>query len=107
MISVQYSFVEYCCTTPRQCTVDARGVQDKLQEGCGQGRTVGIKAAFETFHGLRKNATGALMEASCTEEQARSITGNKTTQMINKYSIGVRQERIARQVQNIWETQKQ
>ena len=59
-----------------------------------------------TFHGLRKNATAALMEAGCTEEQARSITGHKTTQMINKYSIGVRQDRLAKQVQNIWETQK-
>ena len=60
-----------------------------------------------TFHGLRKNATGALVEAGCTEEQAKSITGHKTTQMINKYAIGVRQERLAKQVQNICETQKQ
>jgi len=27
--------------------------------------------------------------------------------MINKYAIGVRQDRLAKQVQNIWETQKQ
>ena len=60
-----------------------------------------------TFHGLRKNATGALVEAGCTEEQAKSITGHKTTQMINKYAIGARQDRLAKQVQNIWETQKQ
>ena len=29
-------------------------------------------------------------------------TGHKTTQMIDKYAIGVGQERIAKQVQNIW-----
>jgi len=29
------------------------------------------------------------------------------TQMINKYAIGARQERLAKQVQNIWETQKE
>ena len=106
MISVQYSFVEYDCTTPRQCTVDAGRVQDELQEGDGHKvGLLGLKPPL-TFHGLRKNATAALMEAGCTEEQARSITGHRTPQMINKYAIGVRQERIARQVQNIWETEK-
>ena len=33
--------------------------------------------------------------------------GHRTIQMINKYSIGVRQDRLAKQVQNIWETEKQ
>jgi len=47
MISVQYSFVEYDCTTPRQCTVDARRVQDELQEGAGEGRFAGIRPAFD------------------------------------------------------------
>ena len=60
-----------------------------------------------TFHGLRKNATAALIEAGCTEEEARSITGHKTTQMINKYSIGVRQKRMAERVKNIWGKKKQ
>jgi integrase len=55
-----------------------------------------------TFHGLRTNATSALIEAGCTEEEARSITGHKITQMINKYSIGVRQKRMADRVKNIW-----
>ena len=67
---------------------------------------LGLKPPL-TFHGLRKNATAALIEAGCTEAEAKSITGHKTTQMITKYSIGVRQERLARQVQNIWETEKQ
>ena len=42
------------------------------------------------------------MEAGCTEEQARLITSQKTTQMINKYSIGIRQKRMAGRVKNIW-----
>ena len=42
-----------------------------------------------TFHGLRKNATVALIETGCTEAEAKSITGHKITQMITKYSIGV------------------
>ena len=62
---------------------------------------LGLKPPL-TFHGLRKNATAALMEAGCTEEEARSITGHKITQMINKYSIGVRQKRMAERVKNIW-----
>ena len=106
MISVQYSFVEYDCTTPRQCTVDARRVQNELQEGAGEGRTVGIKAAFDLSR-LRKNATAALIEAGCTEGEAKSITGHKTTQMITKYSISVRQKRMAERVKNIWGKKKQ
>ena len=39
---------------------------------------------------------------------AESITtGHRTTQMINKYAIGARQDRLAKQVQNIWKTGKQ
>jgi len=55
--------------------------------------------------GLR-GGTHLNASAGCTEEQAKAITGHKTTQMINKYVIGARQERLARQVQNIWETQR-
>ena len=66
---------------------------------------LGLKPPL-TFHGLRKNATGALLEAGCTPEEVKSITGHRTTQMIDKYAIGARQERLAKQVQNIWETKK-
>ena len=55
-----------------------------------------------TFHGLRTNATSALIETGYTEEEARSITGHRTTQMIDKYAIGVRQKRMAKTVENIW-----
>jgi len=67
---------------------------------------LGLKPPL-TFHGLRKNATAALIEAGCTEAEAKSITGHKTTQMITKYSIGVRQKRMAERVKNIWGKKKQ
>ena len=102
MISVQYSFVEYDCTTPRECTVDTRRVQDEFQEGAGHKiGLLGLKPPL-TFHSLRKNATGALLEAGCTPEEVKSITGHRTTQMIDKYAIGVRQKRMAERVKNIW-----
>ena len=107
MISVQYSFVEYDCTTPRECTVDTRRVQDEFQEGAGHKiGLLGLKPPL-TFHGLRKNATGALLEAGCTPEEVKSITGHRTTQMIDKYAIGVRQKRMAERVKNIWGKKKQ
>ena len=37
------------------------------------------------LHGLRKNATVMLLEAGCTHEEARAITGHSTTQMIDHY----------------------
>ena len=82
------------------------GIRTNFREELDKVGLLGLKPPL-TFHGLRTNAASALIEAGCTEEQARSITGHKTTQMINKYAIGVRQDRLAKQVQNIWETQKQ
>jgi len=36
----------------------------------------------------------------------KSITGHRTTQMINKYAIEVRQDRMAKQIHNIWAKEK-
>jgi integrase len=47
------------------------------------------------FHGLRKNATQALMEAGCTEQQAQAITGHETTGMIQHYARKANQRRLA------------
>ena len=82
------------------------GFRTNFRKELGKVGLLGLKPPL-TFHGLRKNATAALMEAGCTEEEARSITGHKTTQMINKYSIGVRQKRMAERVKNIWGKKKQ
>lgn len=47
------------------------------------------------FHGLRKNASGALAEAGCTDEEIMSITGHKTRSMISLYTRYARQKLLA------------
>ena len=74
------------------------------------GRGIGAKTTSPTSTSIpiicwtarTRRQTPPLLEAGCTPEEVKSITGHKTTQMIDKYAIGVRQERIAKQVQNIW-----
>lgn len=54
------------------------------------------------FHGLRKNASIALVEAGCSGELARSITGHETTQTFEIYTAEVRQKILAQQAIEIW-----
>lgn len=49
------------------------------------------------MHGLRKNATVELIEAGCSEEEIRSITGHQTSEMIRLYGKGARQRTLAKQ----------
>jgi len=77
------------------------GFRTNFRKELGKVGLLGLKPPL-SFHCLRKNATSALIEAGCTEEEARAITGHKTTQMINKYSITVRQKRMVERVKNIW-----
>jgi integrase len=49
-----------------------------------------------TRHGLRKNATINLLEAGCTNCEAKAITGHSTDQMVNHYAKKVNQRRQAR-----------
>jgi len=53
---------------------------------------LGVKAPF---HGLRKNATIALIEAGCTSQEAQAITGHETLDMLNHYAKRVDQQRLA------------
>ena len=48
-----------------------------------------------TFHGLRKNATAALVEAGCDDREVMAITGHKTTAMVSHYSKAASQKRLA------------
>ena len=50
-----------------------------------------------TLHGLRKNATINLLEAGCTNSEAKAITGHSTDVMVNLYSKKVNQRRQARE----------
>ncbi|MEC9268533.1 MAG: tyrosine-type recombinase/integrase [Pseudomonadota bacterium] len=47
------------------------------------------------FHGLRKNATAALAECGCTEDEIMSITGHKTRAMVALYTRSARQKLLA------------
>ena len=53
---------------------------------------LGIKAPF---HGLRKNATIALIEAGCTPQEAQAITGHDTLDMLSHYAKRVNQAQLA------------
>ena len=46
-----------------------------------------------SLHGLRKNATIELLEAGCTPDEVKAITGHITTQMIEKYGREVSKRR--------------
>src|SRR5262249_32136644 len=47
------------------------------------------------FHGLRYSAAKLLAEAGCTLHQIAAITGHKTMAMVQKYTKGVEQRRLA------------
>jgi integrase len=48
------------------------------------------------FHGLRKNATGNLLEAGCSEAEVASVTGMSLAMVVH-YGKGARQQRLARE----------
>lgn len=51
----------------------------------------------KVFHGLRKTATVKLIEAGCTFDEVKAITGHKTSSMVELYARGTNQERLASQ----------
>lgn len=53
------------------------------------------------FHGLRKNATMALLEAGCTPDQAKAITGHMTQEMLDHYGRRVNQKKLAKAAINL------
>ena len=54
------------------------------------------------FHGLRKNAAQALAELGCTSHQIAAITGHATLSMVEHYTKGADQERLAGEVAKLW-----
>jgi integrase len=72
-------------------TVDqwhARWGRQKAKDGWQLGGVV--------FHGLRKNATVALLEAGCSEAETASITGMSLAMVVH-YGKGARQQVLARE----------
>jgi integrase len=74
----------------------------------GVGYSVGglsqlIKRALEragagqyTAHGLRKNAAIALAEAGCTPHEVAAVTGHRSLRMVQHYTAGAEQKKLAR-----------
>jgi len=56
-----------------------------------------------SLHGLRYSAAGELAEAGCTDHQIAAITGHKSLSMVQKYSKGANQKRLAKEAQNLRE----
>ena len=67
-----------------------------------QRRVLGLSSGSHenTLHGLRKNATINLLEAGCTNSEAKAITGHSTDQMVNHYAQKVNQRGQARSAMN-------
>ena len=63
-----------------------------------------IKRAGFSFHGLRKNAVCALLEAGCSAKEVGSITG-QSLHMVEHYSHRADQIRLARAAMAKWEGQ--
>lgn len=61
-----------------------------------------IRKAGLTFHGLRKNAVNALLEAGCKHKQVSSITGHSLV-MVEHYSRNADQRKMALQAMRQWE----
>ena len=55
-----------------------------------------IGAGEFTTHGLRKNAAVNLIEAGCTHDEAKAITGHRSTRMLEHYTKNADQARLAR-----------
>ncbi len=61
-----------------------------------------VGLAHTTKHGLRKNASIELIEAGCSEEMARAITGHKSSQSLSIYAKEVRQKAMAKMAVKLW-----
>ncbi|RDI38127.1 site-specific integrase [Gluconacetobacter liquefaciens] len=59
-------------------------------------KAAGLPAGLSP-HGLRKAAARRLAEAGCTAHQIAAITGHKTLAEVQRYTLAVDQERLARE----------
>jgi integrase len=54
-----------------------------------------LGAAQYTAHGLRKNAAIALAEVGCTPHEVAAITGHRSLRMVQHYTAGAEQRKLA------------
>lgn len=81
---------------------DANEFSKRFREACTAARISGKY----NFHGLRKNATIALLEAGCTTAQVKAITGHATDEMVNHYGAQVNQKKLGQQAIRKWQRSK-
>ena len=55
-----------------------------------------------SLHGLRKTAAVKLAEAGCTVHQIAAITGHSSLKMVQHYTKGVEQKRLAEKAMETW-----
>lgn len=80
------------CTTPDGGAWKA----DHFRHCFAQARAdLGLDASA-TFHGLRHSAASRLAEAGCSTAEIAAITGHRTVAMVEHYSRGAKQEKLAR-----------
>lgn len=78
------------------------GFSTAWQRALGHKDLAAIREAGLVFHGLRKSAAVKLAEAGCTDAEIAAITG-QTRQMVEHYTKGVDQKRLAVAAMRKWE----
>lgn len=78
------------------------GFSTAWQRTLGRKELAAIREAGLVFHGLRKSAAVKLAEAGCTDAEIAAITG-QTRQMVEHYTKGVDQKRLAMAAMRKWE----
>lgn len=79
------------------------GFSTAWQRTLGRKELTAIREAGLVFHGLRKSAAVKLAEAGCTDAEIAAITG-QTRQMVEHYTKGVDQKRLAVAAMRKWES---
>ena len=78
------------------------GFSTAWQRTLGRKELMAIREAGLVFRGLRKSAAVKLAEAGCTDAEIAAITG-QTRQMVEHYTKGVDQKRLAVAAMRKWE----
>lgn len=77
---------------------DAAGLpwtRRKFERAFAEAKAVAGVPKEYVFHGLRKNASIMLLEAGCTKDQAKAITGHSTDEMVNFYAEQIDRKKMA------------
>lgn len=99
---------EALAASPQTCvqiftsTLKEPWTEDGFKTSWGKHKPPLVKENGLVFHGLRKSAVVALLEAGCPDAEVAAITG-QSREMIEHYAKDVRQEKLARAAMTRWE----